>query len=91
MCALSFLSPGVSRLRSVTSLFPGRTFADLPSSVSHNYGTDQSGEHSAQDHLHSLANLHKALTGYGAVSVYGPQIFELLGFNVVRNDESESV
>lgn len=28
----------------------------------------------------------QALTGYGAVSVYGPQIFELLGFGV-RNSE----
>ena len=30
------------------------------------------------DHSHGSSN--QALTGYGAVSVYGPQIFELLGF-----------
>ena len=28
------------------------------------------------------SNGAQALTGYGAVSVYGPQIFELLGFDV---------
>lgn len=33
-----------------------------------------------------LSNKLQALTGYGAVSVYGPQIFELLGFGV-RNAE----
>ena len=30
-----------------------------------------------------MGQVNQALTGYGAVSVYGPQIFELLGFNVV--------
>ncbi|KAJ8118165.1 hypothetical protein ONZ43_g4048 [Nemania bipapillata] len=29
-----------------------------------------------------MGQINQALTGYGAVSVYGPQIFELLGFNV---------
>lgn len=29
-----------------------------------------------------MAQINQALTGYGAVSVYGPQIFELLGFGV---------
>ncbi|OAK98383.1 general substrate transporter [Phaeosphaeriaceae sp. SRC1lsM3a] len=29
-----------------------------------------------------MCQVNQALTGYGAVSVYGPQIFELLGFNV---------
>ncbi|KAF2829675.1 general substrate transporter [Ophiobolus disseminans] len=29
-----------------------------------------------------MCQINQALTGYGAVSVYGPQIFELLGFNV---------
>jgi sugar porter (SP) family MFS transporter len=29
-----------------------------------------------------MGQVNQALTGYGAVSVYGPQIFELLGFNV---------
>ncbi|KAI8631720.1 general substrate transporter [Xylariaceae sp. FL1651] len=33
-----------------------------------------------------MGQINQALTGYGAVSVYGPQIFELLGFNV-RNAE----
>ena len=30
-----------------------------------------------------MGQVNQALTGYGAVSVYGPQIFELLGFNVM--------
>ncbi|OJD35188.1 mfs monosaccharide transporter [Diplodia corticola] len=29
-----------------------------------------------------MCQINQALTGYGAVSVYGPQIFELLGFGV---------
>lgn len=29
-----------------------------------------------------MVQINQALTGYGAVSVYGPQIFELLGFSV---------
>ncbi|KAH8650036.1 general substrate transporter [Xylariales sp. PMI_506] len=29
-----------------------------------------------------MVQINQALTGYGAVSVYGPQIFELLGFDV---------
>ncbi|KAF2097960.1 MFS monosaccharide transporter-like protein [Rhizodiscina lignyota] len=29
-----------------------------------------------------MVQVNQALTGYGAVSVYGPQIFELLGFSV---------
>ena len=29
-----------------------------------------------------MGQINQALTGYGAVSVYGPQIFELLGFGV---------
>jgi MFS family permease len=29
-----------------------------------------------------MGQIKQALTGYGAVSVYGPQIFELLGFRV---------
>ncbi|KAI1146425.1 general substrate transporter [Nemania diffusa] len=33
-----------------------------------------------------MGQINQALTGYGAVSVYGPQIFELLGFGV-RNAE----
>ncbi|KAI1263483.1 general substrate transporter [Xylariaceae sp. FL1019] len=33
-----------------------------------------------------MGQINQALTGYGAVSVYGPQIFELLGFSV-RNAE----
>ena len=33
-----------------------------------------------------MGQVNQALTGYGAVSVYGPQIFELLGFGV-RNAE----
>jgi MFS family permease len=33
-----------------------------------------------------MGQINQALTGYGAVSVYGPQIFELLGFEV-RNAE----
>jgi sugar porter (SP) family MFS transporter len=31
-----------------------------------------------------MGQVNQALTGYGAVSVYGPQIFELLGFGVRR-------
>ncbi|KAI2464803.1 general substrate transporter [Annulohypoxylon bovei var. microspora] len=31
-----------------------------------------------------MGQINQALTGYGAVSVYGPQIFELLGFPVSR-------
>ena len=30
----------------------------------------------------AMGQVNQALTGYGAVSVYGPQIFELLGFGV---------
>jgi hypothetical protein len=30
-----------------------------------------------------MGQINQALTGYGAVSVYGPQIFELLGFGVM--------
>jgi sugar porter (SP) family MFS transporter len=33
-----------------------------------------------------MGQINQALTGYGAVSVYGPQIFELLGFDA-RNAE----
>jgi hypothetical protein len=29
-----------------------------------------------------MGQINQALTGYGAISVYGPQIFELLGFGV---------
>ncbi|EMR67679.1 putative mfs monosaccharide transporter protein [Eutypa lata UCREL1] len=29
-----------------------------------------------------MVQINQALTGYGAVSVYGPQIFQLLGFNI---------
>ncbi|KAJ8129605.1 hypothetical protein O1611_g4025 [Lasiodiplodia mahajangana] len=32
--------------------------------------------------LTAMGQINQALTGYGAVSVYGPQIFELLGFGV---------
>lgn len=31
-----------------------------------------------------MGQVNQALTGYGAVSVYGPQIFELLGFGVTE-------
>lgn len=31
-----------------------------------------------------MGQINQALTGYGAVSVYGPQIFELLGFGVTE-------
>jgi len=31
-----------------------------------------------------MGQINQALTGYGAVSVYGPQIFELLGFSTDR-------
>ena len=31
-----------------------------------------------------LGQVNQALTGYGAISVYGPQIFELLGFGVTE-------
>lgn len=31
-----------------------------------------------------MGQVNQALTGYGAVSVYGPQIFELLGFGVTK-------
>jgi hypothetical protein len=31
-----------------------------------------------------MGQINQALTGYGAVSVYGPQIFELLGFPVAQ-------
>lgn len=29
-----------------------------------------------------MGQVNQALTGYGAISVYGPQIFELLGYGV---------
>ncbi|KAE9378193.1 MFS general substrate transporter [Stipitochalara longipes BDJ] len=31
-----------------------------------------------------MGQVNQALTGYGAVSVYGPQIFELLGFSILK-------
>ncbi|PQE30269.1 mfs monosaccharide transporter protein [Rutstroemia sp. NJR-2017a WRK4] len=31
-----------------------------------------------------MGQINQALTGYGAVSVYGPQIFELLGFSTTK-------
>jgi hypothetical protein len=33
-----------------------------------------------------MGQVNQALTGYGAVSVYGPQIFELLGFGVSTSE-----
>ena len=33
-----------------------------------------------------MGQVNQALTGYGAVSVYGPQIFELLGFGVRESE-----
>ncbi len=33
-----------------------------------------------------MGQVNQALTGYGAVSVYGPQIFELLGFGVKESE-----
>jgi hypothetical protein len=33
-----------------------------------------------------MGQVNQALTGYGAVSVYGPQIFELLGFDVMTSE-----
>lgn len=33
-----------------------------------------------------MGQVNQALTGYGAVSVYGPQIFELLGFGVKKSE-----
>ena len=33
-----------------------------------------------------MGQVNQALTGYGAVSVYGPQIFELLGFGVMESE-----
>lgn len=33
-----------------------------------------------------MGQVNQALTGYGAVSVYGPQIFELLGFDVSMSE-----
>jgi MFS family permease len=34
-----------------------------------------------------MGQINQALTGYGAVSVYGPQIFELLGFDVTTAED----
>jgi len=33
-----------------------------------------------------MGQINQALTGYGAVSVYGPQIFELLGFSTRKSE-----
>lgn len=33
-----------------------------------------------------MGQVNQALTGYGAVSVYGPQIFELLGYGVQKSE-----
>ena len=33
-----------------------------------------------------MGQVNQALTGYGAVSVYGPQIFELLGLGVTKSE-----
>ncbi|KAF2737620.1 MFS monosaccharide transporter-like protein [Polyplosphaeria fusca] len=34
-----------------------------------------------------MGQINQALTGYGAVSVYGPQIFELLGFSIFMSED----
>lgn len=41
-----------------------------------------SGEQFHETMITVMGQVNQALTGYGAVSVYGPQIFELLGFDV---------
>ncbi|KAL8692203.1 MAG: hypothetical protein Q9218_002734 [Villophora microphyllina] len=41
-----------------------------------------SGEQFHETMVTVMGQVNQALTGYGAVSVYGPQIFELLGFEV---------
>ena len=33
-----------------------------------------------------MGQVNQALTGYGAISVYGPQIFELLGIDVMTSE-----
>ncbi|KAI1296142.1 general substrate transporter [Xylaria venustula] len=46
---------------------------------------DMISPHRSQFHptvLTVMGQINQALTGYGAVSVYGPQIFQLLGFGV---------
>ena len=42
-----------------------------------------SGSHFHPTVVTVMGQVNQALTGYGAVSVYGPQIFELLGFSVL--------
>ncbi|KAL9620088.1 MAG: hypothetical protein Q9160_005378 [Pyrenula sp. 1 TL-2023] len=42
-----------------------------------------SGNQSHPTTVTIMGQVNQALTGYGAVSVYGPQIFELLGFSVM--------
>lgn len=42
-----------------------------------------SGDQSHPTTVTIMGQVNQALTGYGAVSVYGPQIFELLGFGVM--------
>lgn len=41
-----------------------------------------SGSQFHQTTVTVMGQINQALTGYGAISVYGPQIFELLGFGV---------
>ncbi len=43
-----------------------------------------SGSQFHQTAVTVMGQVNQALTGYGAVSVYGPQIFELLGFGVTE-------
>ncbi len=52
---------------------------------------DMLSPNSDRSHFHPtiltiMGQVNQALTGYGAVSVYGPQIFQLLGFGISKSE-----
>lgn len=55
-------------------------------SVGYNDMILPSGSQFHQTVVTVMGQVNQALTGYGAVSVYGPQIFELLGFGVIMSE-----
>jgi len=55
-----------------------------PSSISYTNMLTPGHDQFHPTFLTIMAQINQALTGYGAISVYGPQIFELLGFGVAE-------
>lgn len=55
-------------------------------SVGYNDMIWPSGSQFHQTVVTVMGQVNQALTGYGAISVYGPQIFQLLGFGVKKSE-----